>query len=264
MIFYASKYPLLTSKQAPKDFDTKSAKYLYRSGFIRKVSSGIYTFLPLAKRVIEKVERIVKDELDKIGFELILPVVQPDVLWKRTGRWFRYGEELLRFKDRKGAEFCIAPTAEELITWIFSTELSYKDLPKLFYQIGVKFRDELRPRFGIQRAREFIMKDAYSFHASTRELDEFYDLVLNTYKNIFNRIGLEYDIIEASTGAIGGSVSHEFVVKENTNDFSGEALYVVCSLCGYKANIEVAVFEPKRSDEELLDLVEVYTPGLTT
>lgn len=263
MIYHASNYPLFTSKDAPKDFDTKSARYLYRAGFIRKVAKGIYTFMPLGMRVLNRIIKIIKEEMDRIGFEVSLPVVQPDFLWKKSGRWNKYGDELVRFRDRANSWYCIAPTAEELITWIFSNELSYKDLPKLFYQIGIKFRDELRPRFGIQRSREFLMKDAYSFHATKEELDDFYEKVLDTYRKIFDRIGVEYEVIHASTGTIGGSISHEFVVKKLSENFSGEVEYVGCS-CGYRANIEVAEFKPVEENENMLPKAEVYTPGLKT
>lgn len=256
-----SKYFIPTLKETPSDADTASAKLMLRSGMIRKVGSGLYNWLPFGFRVLKKVERIIREEMDRSGaMEVWLPHVQPKELWEESGRWQFYGRELLRFKDRKNAEFCFAPTAEEIITDMARGNLkSYRDLPALFYQFGTKFRDEIRPRFGVMRAREFYMKDAYSFHSSDQDMDATYKVMFDTYSRIFTRLGLKFRPVEADTGTIGGSFSHEFMVLAET----GEEHIASCPKCGYAANIERAeTQEPKNSQKEAdAAIEEVATPN---
>jgi prolyl-tRNA synthetase len=225
-----------TLREAPSDADNVSAQLMQRAGLIRKVASGIYDWLPLGLRVLRKVERIVRSEMDGIGGqEVDLPVIQPKQLWEETGRWPVYGKELLRIKDRKDAEFCFAPTAEEVVTDLVRREVrSWRQLPVMLYQIGRKFRDEIRPRFGVMRAREFLMKDAYSFHADEADASAYYKTIYEAYKRVFARCGLKFKPVLAQAGAIGGSFSHEFMVLAET----GEETIVSCTKCDYGANIE--------------------------
>ncbi|MBI4061867.1 MAG: proline--tRNA ligase [Elusimicrobia bacterium] len=233
-----SKYLLPTLREAPADADNASARLMQRAGMIRKVASGIYDWLPLGLRVLRKVEKVVRSEMDGIGgLEVSLPVIQPRGLWEETGRWPVYGKELLRLKDRKDAEFCFAPTAEEVITDLVRREVrSWRQLPTMLYQIGLKFRDEIRPRFGVMRAREFLMKDAYSFHADEADAAAYYKTAYEAYKRVFQRCGLRFKSVEAQSGAIGGAYSHEFMVLAET----GEETIVSCTKCDYGANIERA------------------------
>ena len=232
-----SNYYLPTLKEAPKDADTLSAKLMIRAGLIRKVASGLYEWLPLGLRVLKKVENIVRQEMDRAGAnEVWLPVVQPKELWEESGRWTFYGKELLRFTDRKEAGFCISPTAEEAITDLIRKDVSsYKQLPVCLYQFGTKFRDEIRPRFGVMRAREFYMKDAYSFAATDESAKEWYQKMYDAYQRIFTRCGFNFKAVEADTGSIGGNFSHEFMVLADT----GEDAIADCT-CGYAANTEKA------------------------
>lgn len=232
-----SNYYLPTLKEAPKDADTLSAKLMIRAGLIRKVASGLYEWLPLGLRVLKKVENIVREEMDRAGAnEVWLPVVQPKELWEESGRWTFYGKELLRFTDRKEAGFCISPTAEEAITDLIRKDVSsYKQLPVCLYQFGTKFRDEIRPRFGVMRAREFYMKDAYSFAATDESANEWYQKMYDAYQRIFTRCGFNFKAVEADTGSIGGNFSHEFMVLADT----GEDAIADCT-CGYAANTEKA------------------------
>ncbi len=231
-----SKYLLPTLREAPSDADNVSAQLMQRAGMIRKVASGIYDWLPLGLRVLRKVEKVVRAEMDGIGgLEVDLPVIQPKGLWEETGRWPVYGKELLRIKDRKDAEFCFAPTAEEVVTDLVRREVrSWRQLPVMLYQIGRKFRDEIRPRFGVMRAREFLMKDAYSFHADEADASAYYKTIYEAYKRVFVRCGLKFKPVLAQAGAIGGSFSHEFMVLAET----GEETIVSCTKCEYGANIE--------------------------
>ncbi|OGR83689.1 MAG: proline--tRNA ligase [Elusimicrobia bacterium RIFCSPHIGHO2_02_FULL_57_9] len=259
-----SRYFLPTLRQAPSDADNVSVQLMQRSGMIRKVASGIYDWLPLGLRVLRKVEIIVREEMNAIGgLEVWLPVIQPKSLWEETGRWQVYGKELLRIKDRKDAEFCFAPTAEEIITDLARKELrSWRQLPLMLYQFGLKFRDEIRPRFGVMRAREFLMKDAYSFHADETDAGAYYQKAYEAYKKIFNRCGLKFKPVEAQSGAIGGSCSHEFMVLAET----GEATVVSCTKCDYGANLERAEIKqiPASSREPLASIEEFATPGVHT
>ncbi len=233
-----SQYYIPTLKEAPKDADTLSAKLMIRAGLVRKVASGLYEWLPLGLKVLKKVENIVREEMDRAGAaEVWLPIVQPKELWETSGRWTYYGKELLRFEDRKKAGFCMAPTAEEVMTDLVKKDTtSYKQLPFCLYQFGTKFRDEIRPRFGVMRAREFYMKDAYSFAANDEQANQWYKKMYDAYQRIFTRCGFEFKAVEADTGAIGGNYSHEFMVLAAT----GEDAIANCPKCGYAANTEKA------------------------
>ena len=234
----ASQYLIATQKESPADAEVISHQLMLRAGMIRKVASGLYSWLPLGLRVFRKVENIVRQEMDKAGaMELLMPVVQPADLWEESGRWGQFGPELLRIRDRHDREFCLGPTHEEVITHLVRNEISsYKQLPANFYQIQTKFRDERRPRFGVMRTREFCMKDAYSFHSNSESLQETYDVMYQTYSNIFERTGLVFRAVLADTGSIGGSHSHEFHVLAD----SGEDAIVFSTESDFAANIEKA------------------------
>ncbi len=237
-----SQFPLFTTKETPADAEIVSHQLMLRAGLIRKLATGLYTWLPLGLRVLQKVEGIVREELNRAGcVEVSLPCVQPAELWQTSGRWEVMGPEMLRLKDRHERDFCYAPTAEEVITNLVKEEYrSYKQLPVNFYQIGAKFRDERRPRFGVLRAREFLMKDGYSFHMDTTDLDREYLNMRQAYSRIFTRVGVEFRIVQADPGNIGGSASEEFHVLAN----SGEDLLAVSSGGGYAANLEAAQTPP--------------------
>ena len=234
----ASQFLIQTLKETPADAEIASHRLMLRAGMVRKLASGLYTWLPLGLRVLRKVERIVREEMDAAGgLELLMPVVQPAELWRESGRWEQYGPELLRFRDRHNREFCLGPTHEEIITDLARNELrSYKQLPVNLYQIQTKFRDEIRPRFGVMRSREFIMKDAYSFHLDQESLQQTYDAMYAAYTRIFTRCGLEYRAVLADTGAIGGNASHEFHVLAD----AGEDAIAFSTESDYAANVELA------------------------
>ena len=257
-----SELLLPTLKETPTEAEVVSHRLLLRAGFIRKLSSGIYTYLPLGLAAIRKVEQIVREEMNRAGAqELLMPMVQPADLWKESGRWEKYGPELLRFTDRHARESCLGPTHEEVITDLVRREIhSYRDLPVNLYQIQTKFRDEIRPRFGLMRGREFIMKDGYSFDASEKGAEITYRKMYDAYHRIFQRCGLSFRAVEADTGTIGGSFSHEFMVLADT----GEDTLVICRNCSYAANMEKAAVQPPEKsgeDVELLPLQKVETPG---
>ncbi len=233
-----SQYLLSTLKETPADAEVISHQLMLRAGMIRKLASGLYTWLPTGVRVLKKVENIVREEMNNAGaIEVLMPVVQPADLWQESGRWEQYGPELLRFVDRGERPFVLGPTHEEVITDLIRNELSsYKQLPLNFYQIQTKFRDEVRPRFGVMRSREFLMKDAYSFHTSQESLQETYDAMYAAYSKIFSRMGLDFRAVQADTGSIGGSASHEFQVLAQ----SGEDDVVFSDTSDYAANIELA------------------------
>lgn len=260
-----SKLYAPTLKESPADSDIRSYELLIRGGFIRKISSGVYSYLPLGWRVIQKIESIVREEMEKIGSqELMLPIIHPAELWKMTGRWDDYGPELMKLKDRNGREFTLGPTHEEIVTYLMKNELrSYKQLPLSVFQIATKFRDEIRPRFGVLRAREFIMKDAYSFHPDYESLHETYEQFYIAYENITKRLGVKYVIVEADTGAIGGNVSHEFHVLAK----NGEGKIFYCEKCGYAASDEKAIsgetFSPN-SNEPKKEMTKIDTGELKT
>ncbi len=253
---------LPTLKETPAEADVVSHKLLLRAGFIRKLTAGIYTYLPIGLAAIRKVENIVREEMNRAGAqELLMPMVQPADLWRETGRYEKYGPELLRFHDRHDRESCLGPTHEEVITDIARKELhSYRNLPINLYQIQTKFRDEIRPRFGLMRGREFIMKDAYSFDVSDEAAGISYQKMYDAYKRIFTRCGLRFRAVQADSGAIGGSFSHEFMVLADT----GEDTIVVCKDCEFAANMEKAAVRLVASGEEqaLADLEKVETPGI--
>ena len=260
-----SKYFLRTYKEAPKDAQTPSHILMHRAGMIQKLTSGIYNYLPLSMRVLKKIEEIIREELDKRGCqEVLMPAVQPSNLWEESGRWNYYGPELLRFKDRKNADYCLGPTHEEVITDMVRRNVnSYKQLPVNLYQVQNKFRDEIRPRFGLMRGREFIMKDAYSFDVDDEESKKSYHLMYDAYTEIFNRCGLKYKAVDAATGSIGGDMSHEFQVLAET----GEDEILSCSKCKYAANVEKAVTVrdiKKPGDAGKCENKEVHTPGAKT
>jgi len=227
-----------TMKEDPKEAEVLSHRLMLRAGFIRRLASGIYTWLPLGLRSLKKVEQIVREEMDKKGAqEILMPAVQPKELWVESGRWDFYGKELLRFKDRSDREHCLAPTHEEVVTDLVRREVrSYRELPLILYQIQTKFRDEIRPRFGVMRSREFIMKDAYSFDADEAGAERSYMAMYDAYEQIFRRCGLRFRAVEADTGQIGGSFSHEFMVLAET----GEDTIISCNKCDYAANLERA------------------------
>jgi prolyl-tRNA synthetase len=256
-----------TLKEDPADAEVVSHKLLVRAGMIRQVSRGIYDYLPLALRTIRKIETIVRAEMDRAGAqELLLPIASPAELWQESGRWELYGKELVRFKDRHERDFCLGPTHEEVITDLVRRVVrSYRELPFNVYQIQTKFRDEVRPRFGLMRGREFIMKDAYSFHADVEDCRREYEAMFHTYKRIFSRCGLQYRPVEADTGEIGGSRSHEFQVLAE----SGEDAIVSCHRCDYAANVQKAEIRHRRPagrdlTKESPPLEKVSTPGKKT
>lgn len=255
-LFY---YPL---KETPKDAEAVSHILMIKTSMIERVASGVYEYLPLGFRVLKKIENIIRKEMEAIGAqEVLLPALHPSELWKLTGRWDDYGDELFKLKDRQNRMLCLGPTHEEIITALVKSKItSYKQLPFMLFQIQIKFRDEPRPRFGIIRSREFIMKDLYSFHADEESLNEGYYSVYGAYKKIFDAVGLNYKIVEAESGPIGGDVSHEFVIIAP----SGEDEIAYCNSCNYAATTEKAEYKivTDEENEEELPIEKVYTPGL--
>ncbi|MCF8104343.1 MAG: proline--tRNA ligase [Desulfohalobiaceae bacterium] len=259
-----SKYFLPTLKENPTEAEVVSHRLLVRSGMIRKLTSGIYTYLPLGLRGINKTADIIREELNRANcMEVLMPMVQPADLWRQTGRWNEYGKELLRLKDRHSRDYCLGPTHEEVITDLVRREVgSYRQLPLNLYQIQTKFRDEIRPRFGLMRCREFIMKDAYSFDRDEAGAEDTYKGMFKAYTRIFQRLGLDFRSVQADSGAIGGSFSHEFMVLADT----GEDTIAVCTKCDFAANLEKAPVHAPRaaSVEDCPDLEMVETPGMHT
>ena len=260
----ASRFPLSTVKETPADAEIVSHKLMLRAGMIRKLAAGIYTWTPLGLRVLRKVEQVVREEMNRAGaVELLMPSVQPRELWDETGRWEKFGGQLLKLKDRKQQEYCFGPTHEEVVTdWARAELKSYKQLPVNVYQIQTKFRDEIRPRFGVMRAREFIMKDAYSFHLTAEDLEREYRNMYDTYARIFTRLGLTFRAVSADTGAIGGNASHEFHVLAD----SGEDAIAFSSGSGYAANVELAEALAPHGDRPVPaeKYEDVATPDKTT
>ena len=250
-----------TLKEDPAEAEVVSHKLLLRAGFIRKLTSGIYTYLPMGLRALRKIEQIVREEMDAAGAqEILMPMVQPADLWAESGRLEKYGPELLRFVDRHNRQSCLGPTHEEVITDLVRNNVhSYRGLPLNFYQIQAKFRDEIRPRFGLMRGREFVMKDAYSFDVDEQGAEIAYEKMKKAYHQIFTRCGLSFRAVEADTGTIGGSFSHEFMVLADT----GEDTLVTCKQCSYAANLEKAACKPRKggSDVDVLPLQKIETPG---
>jgi prolyl-tRNA synthetase len=263
-----SQYFLSTLKETPSEAEVPSHQLMLRSGMIRKLTSGIYSYLPIGLRCIQKIEAIIREEMNRAGaIEMLLPFVQPAELWQESHRWEEYGKELARLKDRHNRECCLGPTHEEVITDIARKEIrSYRQMPLNLYQIQTKFRDEIRPRFGLMRAREFIMKDAYSFDVDEKSGDESYQKMVDAYIRIFTRCGLKFRAVEAETGLIGGSFSHEFMVLAE----NGEETIVSCTHCSYAANIEKAEFRRMEKElrhketGELKPLEKVFTPDQRT
>ncbi len=259
-----SQFFISTIKEAPNEAELPSHRLMLRAGYIRKLASGLYTWMPLGLRVLRKVENVVREEMNKSGgIELLMPAIQPAELWQETGRWEVFGPQMLKIKDRHDVQFCFGPTHEEVITDIARREIkSYRQLPLNFYQIQIKFRDEVRPRFGVMRAREFMMKDAYSFHANFESLEQTYKLMYETYSRIFTRLGLQFRAVAADTGAIGGSGSHEFHVLAD----SGEDALAYCPTSDFAANVELAEAlaptTPRAAPTETMRNVE--TPKQTT
>ena len=257
----ARQFFISTLKEAPSDAEIVSHRLMLRAGLIRRLAGGIYTWMPLGLRVLRKVEAIVREEMNRAGaVELLMPAVQPAELWQESGRWEQYGPELLRFKDRHQRDFVVGPTHEEVITDIVRREVkSYRQLPRHFYQIQTKFRDEIRPRFGVMRGREFLMKDGYSFHADFADLQREYTLMHATYSSIFTRLGLQFRAVAADTGSIGGTGSHEFHVLAD----SGEDAIAYCPASDYAANVELAeALAPASARAEPAEAMrEVATPG---
>jgi len=257
---------LPTGREVPSDAEVISHQLMIRAGMIRKLTSGIYSYLPLGYRVIRKLEQIIREEMDKAGAqEVHLSMVQPAELWEESGRWTHYGKELLRFRDRHDHEYCLGPTHEEVITSLVRNEIkTYRQLPRNLYQIQTKFRDEVRPRFGVMRCREFGMKDAYSFDVDEEGAEKSYEKMFAAYNNIFRRCGLQFRSVEADSGSIGGKYSHEFMVMAE----SGEDAIVFCEKCSYAANLEKAeVACPEKKlifEEDFLPLENVYTPDVRT
>lgn len=252
-----------TLRETPADAEVISHQLMLRAGMIRKAAGGIYSYLPLAWRILRKIEAIVREEMDrKGGQELLMPIVQPAELWLETGRWNVYGDEMFRLKDRHNRDFCLGPTHEEMITTLVRTDVrSYRQLPLRLYQIQNKYRDEIRPRFGLMRGREFIMKDLYSFDRDEAGLEDSYNQMYDAYTRIFTRCGLNFRAVEADSGAIGGSGTHEFMVIAD----SGEAAIVYCNECDYAANVEKAELKPIEAEkEQLLELESKDTPGAKT
>ena len=259
-----SRYPINTAKETPAEAEVISHQLMLRAGLIRRLAAGVYTFLPMGLRAVRKVETIIRQEMDRAGaLELLMPAVQPAELWQESGRWEQYGPELLRFKDRHERDYVIAPTAEEVITDIARRELkSYRQLPVNFYQIQLKFRDEIRPRFGVMRGREFLMKDAYSFHVDEASLAEGYAAMKTAYTRMFERMGLTFRAVRADTGSIGGSASEEFQVLAD----SGEDAIAVSDTDDYAANLELAptpAFNGERA-ASAQTMTRVATPGTRT
>ncbi|KRE88583.1 proline--tRNA ligase [Frateuria sp. Soil773] len=259
-----SQFHLATVKEIPADAEIASHRLMLRAGMIRKLASGLYTWSPLGLRVLRKVERIVREEMDRAGaIEMLMPSVQPKELWEESGRWEKFGDQLLKIRDRKEQEFCYGPTHEEVITDFARNELkSYKQLPVNFYQIQTKFRDEIRPRFGVMRAREFLMKDAYSFHLTQESLAETYAAMYQAYTRIFTRLGLQFRAVQADTGAIGGNASHEFQVLAD----AGEDAIAFSDGSDYAANVEKATSLPPVTTRPAAaaDLQRVDTPRVRT
>jgi prolyl-tRNA synthetase len=260
----ASQFFISTQKEAPSEAELVSHRLMLRAGFIKKLASGLYTWMPLGLRVLRKVEAVVREEMNRGGaIELLMPAIQPAELWQETGRWEVFGPQMLKIQDRHDHAFCFGPTHEEVVTDIARREIkSYRQLPVNFYQIQTKFRDEVRPRFGVMRAREFVMKDAYSFHANFEFLEETYRRMYDTYTRIFTRLGLQFRAVAADTGAIGGSGSHEFHVLAD----SGEDALAFCPTSDYAANVELAEAVAPTTMRAGADkaLEKIVTPGQKT
>ncbi len=250
---------IMTLREEPKEAENKSHRILLRGGFIKQLGAGVHIYLPLGWRVLRKIKQIIREEHEKIGAqELLMPAMSPKEIWEESGRWEEYGDDMFRFKDRKGREYCLCPTHEEIITEIARTRIrSYRDLPQSWFQIQMKFRDELRPRFGVIRSRQFIMKDSYSLDKDSSGLDKSFDLHKQAYINIFKRCGLEFEIVEASGGLMGTGESKEFVARVS----GGEDTLVACERCDYRANLEAAKGKGEFVTFDDSPITEVHTPS---
>ncbi len=251
-----------TLRQPPADAESISHKLLVRAGYVRQLAAGLYIFLPLGIRVMEKINTIIREEMNRIGAqEVSMPVLHPAEVWQQTGRWDEIGDEMFRLKDRKGSDMCLGMTHEEIMTWLASKEIrSYKDLPQVWYQIQTKLRDEARPKSGVLRTREFIMKDSYSFDTDEDALKKSYDLHIDAYNNIFDRCGLTYFMVDSDPGMMGGAMAHEYMAPSE----AGEDDVALCSKCGYAANVELAKSVPPPVDKTNIDFEEVETPNKRT
>ncbi|HET6515284.1 MAG TPA: proline--tRNA ligase [Thermodesulfovibrionales bacterium] len=257
-----SKMFVPTLRETPADAEAISHKLMLRAGYVRQLAAGLYIFLPLGWRVLNKINTILKEEMESIGGqEILMPVLHPAEIWQQTGRWDTIGDEMFRLRDRSGRDMCLGMTHEEIMTWLASKEIrSYRDLPQIWYQIQTKLRDEARPKSGILRTREFIMKDSYSFDASTDGLDACYRLHAEAYHRIFNRCGLTFYQVESDPGMMGGATAHEFMAPSQ----AGEDEVALCGRCGYAANVELALSVPPRIEEKEWDFEEVHTPEKRT
>jgi prolyl-tRNA synthetase len=251
-----------TLRQPPADAESISHKLLVRAGYVRQLAAGLYIFLPLGIRIMEKINTIIREEMNRIGAqEVSMPVLHPAEVWQQTGRWDEIGDEMFRLKDRKGSDMCLGMTHEEIMTWLASKEIrSYKDLPQVWYQIQTKLRDEARPKSGILRTREFTMKDSYSFDTDEDALQKSYDLHIDAYNNIFERCGLTYYMVDSDPGMMGGAMAHEYMAPSE----AGEDDVALCSKCGYAANVELAKSVPLPADKTDMDFEEVETPNKRT
>lgn len=251
-----------TLKEAPADAEAVSHKLMVRAGFVRQLAAGLYIYLPLGQRVIEKINRIIREEMNAIGGqEVTMPVLNPAEVWQQTGRWDAIGVEMFRLKDRSGRDMCLAMTHEETMTWLAARDIrSYRELPQIWYQIQTKLRDEARPKSGVLRTREFLMKDSYSFDRDEEGLDRSYRLHLEAYKNIYTRCGLKFYVVESDTGMMGGSMAHEFMAPSP----AGEDVVAICDSCGYAANVELAESRPPEPVFPDWGYEEVATPGKRT
>lgn len=251
-----------TLKEAPADAEAVSHKLMVRAGFVRQLAAGLYIYLPLGQRVIEKINRIIREEMNAIGGqEVTMPVLNPAEVWQQTGRWDAIGVEMFRLKDRSGRDMCLAMTHEETMTWLAARDIrSYRELPQIWYQIQTKLRDEARPKSGVLRTREFLMKDSYSFDRDEEGLDRSYRLHLEAYKNIYTRCGLKFYVVESDTGMMGGSMAHEFMAPSP----AGEDVVAICDFCGYAANVELAESRPPEPVFPDWGYEEVATPGKRT
>ncbi len=261
----ASELFFPTLREVPSEAEIVSHQLLLRAGFIRKTTAGVYSYLPLGYRVLKKIMNIIREEMDRAGGqEIMMPIIQPSELWQESGRWDVYGDEMFRLSDRHSRHFALGPTHEEIITTLVDADVhSYRSLPLLLYQMQNKYRDEIRPRFGLMRGREFVMKDLYSFDVDDKRLDISYRKMHDAYKRIYERMALKYRVVEADSGAIGGNESHEFMVLAD----NGESAIVFCDNCDYAANVEKAVCSVDKEDEsfeEMLELEKIHTPGLKT
>ncbi len=257
-----SKMFIPTLREAPADAEAISHILMLRAGYVRQLAAGLYIYLPLGMRVIEKINKILREEMNAIGAqEFTMPILHPAEIWQQTGRWYDIGDEMFRLQDRAKRDMCLAMTHEEIITWLVSKEIrSYRDLPQIWYQIHTKLRDEARPKSGVLRTREFLMKDSYSFSRSEDELEKIYQLHAEAYHSIFTRCGLKFLQVESDPGMMGGAVSHEFMAPSPY----GEDKVAVCSNCGYAANVELAASAPPKTEPQNWELEEVHTPEKRT